>query len=117
MNQPIGLYWGQPRIYRPRDATDKPFTCQHTNCNKSFYEKGKLHRHQRLKHGGVVRKAGDIQEWDNHDKTSEVSVPYGCQEEDLSMASTSALSESEDPTKISCATMDANVQSEPLGHV
>ncbi|KAI0239078.1 hypothetical protein LSAT2_010143 [Lamellibrachia satsuma] len=36
---------------RPRDARDKPHLCTYPNCNKAFYERQSLLRHQTLKHG------------------------------------------------------------------
>ena len=39
------------KIYRPRNSPLKGYHCPYPGCTKSFYEKGHMDRHQRLKHG------------------------------------------------------------------
>lgn len=42
-----------PRVgtRRTRYSQDKPWACEYSNCNHSFYERHTLLRHQTLKHG------------------------------------------------------------------
>ena len=45
----------QYRIYRSRSASNKGYMCDYDGCNRTFYQRSTLYRHQRQKHGAKHR--------------------------------------------------------------
>ncbi|KAI0239085.1 hypothetical protein LSAT2_010150 [Lamellibrachia satsuma] len=63
---------------RPRDARDKPHHCTYPNCNKAFYVRHSLLRHQTDKHGrAAMRRAGSFwQQQEPHLQESHLQEPH-----------------------------------------
>lgn len=60
-------------MYRPRENRNKPFVCKHGNCDRSYYYKHHLQRHQIAAHGLVVANrqvATNRQDAANHQVTA-----------------------------------------------
>ena len=50
-------------MYRPRNSTSKSHVCQIDGCNRSYYHKHHLHRHQSSAHGiHALQSASNIQD-------------------------------------------------------